>query len=135
MVDQAEMFKQLQLWNEAKEKLKIIKDQEMVLRKECLKMAFPDGKTGANTMPLGGGWKLTGTYKLNYSFDESTLDLAIHALAEVGVDTKELIRVKREPAMTAVNKMSKDTRKILEAAMITKPGTPTLVLVEPKAKK
>jgi hypothetical protein len=51
------------------------------------------------------------------------------------VQTDELVRVKREPSMTHIKKLTDDQRLILEEAMISRPGTPTLEIVEPKKKK
>lgn len=131
-----ELSAKLQMWQEAKLKADAAKALEMTLRKECLSLAFPDGKIGTNTMDLAADWKLRGTFKLNYSFDEAALDAVLSVLAnEHQVQTDTLVRTKREPAMTHIKALSDELRLILDEVLISKPGTPELKLVPPKEKK
>jgi hypothetical protein len=130
-----ELTAKLQQWEEAKQQAELAKKQEMSLRKECLALAFPDGAIGTNTMDLAAGWKLKGTYKLNYSFDETALDPVLTRIRDqFKISTDNLVRIKREPAMTEIKKLTEDQRLALEEALITRPGTPTLELVPPKKK-
>lgn len=131
-----ELIAKLQDWQDAKRRAEIAKKQEMSLRKECLALAFPGGDIGTNTMDLEAGWKLKGTYKLNYSFDETALDPVLARMREqFQLSTDALVRVKREPVMNAIKKLTEEQRLALEEALITKPGTPTLELVPPKEEK
>lgn len=136
MLPTPELIAKLQQWEDAKHRAEIAKKQEMLLRKECLALAFPDGDIGTNTMDLAAGWKLKGTYKLKYSFDETTLDSVLTRMREqFQLSTDALVRVKREPVMKTIKKLTKEQRLALEETLITKPETPTLELVPPKEEK
>ncbi len=136
MCKQTEQDQLLATWQAASLELKELKDKEMKLRKEVLTSFFPDGKIGTNTMELGNDWKLKGVYKLNYKYDESVLDQVLEELRdEFSIATDDLVRIKKEPSMTAVKKLNDEQRLKLEEALITTPGTPSLELVEPKKKK
>ena len=128
-----ELFSKIGRWNELQIQLSSIKDQEMKLRLEIFAECFPSPTEGSNTVDMPEGWKLKGTYKLTRSLDEAALPAALAELHKHKVSTDLLVTYKPSLSVSAFKKLDSKWQKILEQAMVTTPGAPTIELVPPKS--
>lgn len=133
MESKAEM-KKLYEWYEIQEKLADLKDKEAKLRKEVFASFFPNPIEGTNTVPLDDGWVLKGVHKLNRKVNEEEL---VNVAKRKGMEDviKNTINYKPSLALTEYKNLPENFRKILDNAIVTTPGTPSLKVVLPKRKK
>jgi hypothetical protein len=117
---------------EMAKQLKQLRTDEMVLRKEILGEAFPDGKIGTNTLELGAGWKLKGVFKIDRKVDETTLQDTLTLLRERKVPADVLIRWKPEVVAKEYKKLTPEDKLIFDQTLVVKPVSPSLEIVEPK---
>lgn len=121
----------LSCWREAKSALDEYKKLEMKYRQQLVdSLLEADIQEGSKTFDIGWGYKLTAKRSLNYSIDK---DADIKYLEAWSLsDGKKLL--------TYVPKLSESVyKKITELGgsidyITTKPGAPTLELIEPKEK-
>lgn len=130
---QEELFAKIGRWNDLVSQLSSIKDQEMKLRKEIFDACFPDPVEGTNKIDMPEGWVLKGTYKLTRSLDEAALPAVVAELRKHKVNTDSLISYKPSLSVSAYKKLDAKWQKVLEQAMETKPGAPSIELVPPKS--
>jgi hypothetical protein len=130
---QEELFTKIGRWNELQSQLSSIKDQEMKLRKEIFDACFPNPTEGTNKTDMPEGWSLKGTYKLTRSLDEAALPAVLTELHKHKVRTDDVVVYKPSLSMTGFKKLDDKWQHVLEQAMVTKPGAPTLELIPPKA--
>lgn len=131
----SKLYEKIGQWNELQRQLEAIKQQELTLRKELFEEAFANPAEGTNTLDLPEGWKLKGNYKLNRKLDEAALPEVLKELRKLHVKTDSLIKYKPELSTTEFRKLTPEQEKVLAAAMVTTPGTPSLELVAPKGAK
>lgn len=130
----------LQQWLDASAKLAEAKEAEQVLRKQVVSLFpfDPNKKEGIEYLNLANGYKLKAQKKLNYVLDkesiESALDL-IEAEGETGkLLAERLVKWKPELSISEYRQLPEDYKKIVDKAVTTKDGMPTLELIEPKGK-
>jgi len=128
-----EQIKLLEDWADAKLGLAKIKLTEAELRIEVRSSFFPVPEIGTNTIELEGGWKLKCVEKLSYTIDKASLHSTLEQLPEGIAD--RVIQYKPSLDMSQYNKLSDYNRGIFDSALIIKPASPTITLVEPKEKK
>lgn len=120
-------------WWAIKQKLQMLNFEEKTLRSAIVKHFFPDPVEGTNTQDMPKGWKLKLTHKLERKIDEAALDAVLEKLPEGSRD--KLVRFKPELNKRGYNALHEVQKEIFEEALITKPASPQLTLVEPKEKK
>lgn len=129
-------------WKNAKDALETAKAVELALRQQVIDVEFSGHKEeGTETHNLGEGWKVKAVFKLNYTVDKETIDDALTAIEETGPEGKfiagRLIKFKPELAVSEYRLLCDEHpefKRIVDAALTIKPGTPSLELVPPKAK-
>lgn len=140
-------FATLVQWEEAKETLAFAKERELILRNEVVALfSDADQKKGTENVLLDDGAKLKIVKKLSYNLKaeleevENALD-KIEALGpQYEIIASRLVKWKAELSVSEYNKLD-DTeggdkiKKIIDEVIIIKEATPTVELVEPKAKK
>ena len=133
-----ERMKLLQDWNTsvvhavaAKELI----EQEQTLRKAVMAEFFPAPKEGVNSLDMGQGWTLKGTYKIDRKIDEAALPAVKEQLRELGVNADTLVKYKPEVATTIYKTLPEQARLIFDSALTIKPGSPVVELIPPKEKK
>ena len=122
------MSDKIMAWNDLQAKLAFYKQEEAKLRKEIVDKVFAEASVGTNKVELGKGYELKAVIKENTSIDEAALsNLKLPEGALDGV-------VKYKPSIVAAGykKMPANLQKILDTALVVKPGAPTLTLVAPK---
>lgn len=119
-------------WYDLQNKLAALKDQEMALRQEIFAAQFPTPAEGVNSLDLPEGWTLKGTYKINRTIDEAALPAVLEALRKKKLATEALVAYKPSLVIKGYRALSDDHRRILEQALVIKPGAPSLELIAPK---
>ena len=108
--------------------------QEQELRKAVMAEFFPAPKEGVNSLDMGQGWTLKGTYKIDRKIDEAALPAAFAQLREIGFNADTLVKYKPEVATTIYKTLPDQARLIFDTALTIKPGSPTVELISPKDK-
>lgn len=121
-------------WHELAMLQKQLKAVELELRREMADSFFDDKKLteGTNTAEIGEGWKLKYKHAITRACDEASFDAVFAKLPENYQSL--LIRYKPELILPAYRKLSASERRIMDRALIIKPSSPALELVEPKVK-
>lgn len=143
----------LNTWYEISTKLKDLKEQESLLRKEVIADAFPTHKDeGTENINLEDGFKLSAVFKQDYAFDKErdfSYDLESNAgddlvalyeaLMGAGEDglaaAKELFKVAVTLNATAFKKLPPSLRHIVDPYVTIKEAATALKIVEPKEVK
>lgn len=137
----------LQQWIEKKKTLESAKAEEMELRKQIVSfVADPDKIEGTENIELGNGYKLKAVKKVTYNFNvpegvdkRDFVDDVLDKLEKVGPEGKfladRLVKWNPELSVSEYKELPENFKKIVDEVIVTKEGSPTLELVEPKAKK
>jgi hypothetical protein len=126
-------------WEEARRKLAVEKEAEARLRLEYVSMVSDPGKSkGTENIELANGYKAKIVKKINYNVDQNTINAALDAIENTGPEGKfvaeRLIKWKADLSVTEYEKLDTKYRAMIDAAITTSPGTPTLEIVAPKSK-
>lgn len=117
--------------------LKKLKVLEMAQRKELTELIFPDPKVGTQHHQLGHGYKVTMVHKMDTKLDAEAFSLIQPEIEKLGDDAKAELSsaVKYKPSliMAGYTAMSDEVKELFDEAVTTKPASPALKLVEPKA--
>jgi len=140
----------LLLWEDKKEKLKIIKEEEMDLRKYIVKRAFPNPEEGVNRVPLGETHELKAGIKFTYNLDsdinkvEQIYDkIALTGnhgsfIAERLISWQPQFHLKEYRELQAGveegNKAAIEIKKLIDSILTIDQGAPTLEIKEMKKK-
>jgi hypothetical protein len=119
-------------WFELSKLLARVKKEEMELRKQIFKEAFPDPKEGTNNHNLPDNYVLKGKYSLNRSIDQGAFDAIKEKLREMNVNPDTLVRYKPELALSVYKALKDDEKALFEQCLTIKPGSPSLEIVLPK---
>lgn len=129
-------------WQEAVKALAVAKEAEAALRNEVIAANFASHKEeeGTENIELGNGYKLKAVFKLSYTLDnkEEGVDKALTKLEKMGAEgqfvAERLVRWKPELSVSEYKKLAEKYKKIIDEVLTTKPGLPSLELIEPKSK-
>ena len=121
-------FQMLSEWKELKSNLETMKGREMQLRKLLFEGAFPAPKEGVNRVTLVDGTVVKGTYKLNRKIDPEKWGGLASKLDQQTLSN--ITKVKTELVVGAFNKLPEETKKVVEGALIIKPGAPELEVID-----
>lgn len=131
-------------WKQANEALAFAKEHEMKLRLELAKAEFKFDENaleaGTENIELGNGYKLKCEKKINYSLNnkDDAVDKALTKIEKSGAEgafiVDRLVRWKPELSVSEYKKLDPKYKKIIDEVVTTKAATPSLTLVEPKAK-
>ena len=127
----------IQQWQEAKakaEEAKLAIDAEMELRKKVFAVVFPTPTEGTNKLELGAGYVLKGAYKIERKVDDAALGPVMKELRDMGVNADILVDWKPSVKISTYRECSTEVQRVFDRALIIKPASPTLELVEPKKK-
>lgn len=144
----AERDARLVKWDTAKKALDAAKEEELKLRKEAVLFLHDPSQAGkTENVPLGNGYVAKTKTPVNYGWvknadgraDKAKIEKALQKIEKDG-DAGELIAerlVKWSPelSLTEYKQLSDKWKKIIDEVIVTTDGTPTLEIVEPKAKK
>lgn len=129
----------LSKWHQAVKVLEAAKATELELRNAAVKALFDGTKSGTQSIDLGNGYKVKAVVKFNYSLDKEKIDGALAKMEAMGDEGKLLASrlVKWSPSLstTEYKELPAKYVGIIDDVLTISPGTPSLELVEPKAKK
>lgn len=129
-------------WLAAKKTLDAAKKVEMDLRKMIVAdetLFDPNKAEGTERYDLGNGYQLKCVKKTSYSMANSNGETfaALKALTLLGDASsrmaESLVKFAANLRVSEYKKLNDSERKIMDEVITTKPGAPTLELVEPKA--
>lgn len=112
----------------------ILADQAMKLRIEIAQTCFPKPKEGVNQLNLGNGYKLKVEHKVNRSIDVAALTAFKDTFEGANINVDELVRYKPELAIGKFKALPENLQVIFGQCLTIRDGTPTVTLVEPKAR-
>lgn len=122
-------------WQAMAKNLATLRKAEMNLRKRLFDYYFPQPKEGVNKYELPEGYVLTGTYVLTRSVDKGSLSAITDKLQELDVVVDELIEKKPTLKLSVFRKLNDEQTNLIEEALITKPGSPTMIISLKAGKK
>ena len=124
-----EMGAKVWAWHKLAKLLAKYKKDESKARKFIEKALFSEAKVGTNTLELPEDWELKCVRKENVTVDEAALPAA---LAELGKGVEDRL-IKWKPSLVAAEykKLSDEEKEIIDQALVTKPGAPTMTLIAP----
>lgn len=127
------MLQMVAEWFGLVQQLDIIKKREMELRNAIYAHYFQNPVEGTNKVELPDGWRLDCQYKLSRKLDEAALPAILKKLPE-GTEER-VIRYKPDLNLREYRKLVDTQQAIFDEALIIKPSTPSLKLIEPKPEK
>jgi len=138
-------------WQNKKDALAKLKEEELEMRRYIVKRAFPEATEGMNTVELGNGYELKAGVKFNYKLAENTtVEAGLDELAKTGNDgsfiadrlvgwtPRFLLSEYREIQKAAEegNQLAKQRLLIISKFLtINDEAAPTLEIKEPRKKK
>lgn len=122
-------------WYQVQEQLAALKVEEMALRKKLFATYFPTPREGTNNHELGDGAVLKGGHVINRDVDPASLQANGPALLEAGIPVAKLVQWKASLVMKEYRALTEEQRLKFDIALTIKPGSPTLEIAIPKAKK
>lgn len=128
MDDSQSYYETLARWQTLKETISKLQGEERALREGLFDGAFENPKEGTNTMEMPDGRKLKGVYKINRIVDEEALE----GLHLTPTQMKSMFRAKHSLRITAYKELDTKGRKVIDAVLVSKPGLPTLSVIEAK---
>ncbi|UPT53015.1 hypothetical protein [Hafnia phage yong3] len=128
-VTQEEIFE----WYKLKDEIKRIQARERLLRDKICKSYFPTPKEGTNKVQLPDGAEMKMTYKIDRKVDIAMFSQIAPQMFERGVDVNLLVESKPTLKVANYRKLEGETLAIFNQCIESKPGSPTLEIVPPKA--
>lgn len=128
-------IRDLEIWYEMQEQLRKLRASEMLMRERLFGHYFPDPKEGTNIHPIGDGYLLKGTYKINRLVDEGAVSQLSPVLWERGYNLDELLHYKMSLRLSEYRKLTAEQQKFFDQVLLIKPGAPSLEIVEDKKAK
>jgi len=131
--EQITLLTEWQSAQSAAEKAKLVIAKEQDLRKKVFAAFFTTPLEGVNKEVLGGDYVLKGTYKLTRDVDIAALTGSRENLVAAGLPMDTLIHWKPELKVSVYRTLTKEQCALFDQVIITKPGSPELTLMAPKA--
>lgn len=130
----------LEQWECSKIALEIAKNNEMDLRKRVVDFAFdPEKKKGTENIELENGYKAKAVKKINYKVNQDTINSVLDRIENLGAEGKfiaeRVIKWTADLSVSEYNDLDPKYKVILDEAITTTEGAPTLEIVAPKDKK
>lgn len=98
-------------------------------------------REGTENIDLGNDYKLKAVFKTSYTLNnkDNAVDKMLTKLENSGEEGKfiaeRLVKYKPELSVTEYKNLSPKMKKIVDEVVSTKPATPTIEIVAPKAKR
>jgi hypothetical protein len=127
-------------WLEAQAASKAAVETERLLRVQVMQSFFPEAQPDEGTVnqELGNGYKLKFVFKQNITLNKDKVDDALAEIERQGEEGKfiagRLIKFKPELSLTEYKQLEPKMKKIIDKVITSKPGSPTIEFIEPKAK-
>lgn len=136
----------LSKWNDLQDRLKKIKVEEILLRKEIYGFYFTNPEEGTNTVDLDvtgfPGWKLKAVRGIDRKIDLPVLMAAASgteqepsALDKAGIRKDLLVEWEPKLVIREYRKLTNAQLEVFDQCLTIKDGSPQLTLVPPKEEK
>jgi hypothetical protein len=135
-------------WQKAKEALDIAKEFEIKVRTDAVHFAFdPTKQKGTERIELGNGYQAKAVKKINYGWikdsddkiNKDAIETALNKIEDTGpageLIAARLVKWTPDLSLTEYNQLPQEFKSIIDEVIVTTEGTPTLEIIEPKAKK
>lgn len=122
----------LNLWYQMQQQLGDLKSKEALLRARIAQHFFKAPVEGTNKLPLADGWQLKMTHVINRTVDKAALDALRPELEAANIVIADVIRYKPEVAIGNYRQLTEEQQKLLDNALVIKPGTAQLEISLPK---
>lgn len=130
--DQKATQSDLTAWYEMQEKLRVLKADEMTLRKKIVASYFPAPTEGTNSAPLADGWVLKMTQPVTRGIDIAVLETMSAEFQEKGISISMLIDWKPSLKVSVYKELEEEQRHLFDQVLVIKPGSPSLKIEMPK---
>ena len=120
----------LEAWRQCAAQLSALKAQEVALRKAVVEEIFNTTEEGTHVVKLDAGWQLKMTQPYTRTLDQAKAPKLLEALAARNVTGA--IKLKYELSVAAYRTLDFNTTVLVNEALTTKAGMPSLELVPPK---
>lgn len=130
----------IQNWLDAKSAAASAVELERNLRQAVMLAFYPEQQPekGTFNQELGNGYKLKFGFKQNISLNATLVNDVLSEIERSSEDgrfiAERLVKFKPELSLTEYNNLSDNHRRIIDRIVTTKPASPTIEFVEPKAK-
>ncbi len=120
-------------WFALKGQVKALQDRESELRREIFDLAFPNApEKGTVRVDIGFGKQLKAVAKLNYTVDREAMAAALQSGLDPDVHER-VIRYKPEVSESELFKVADPkTKQLLSSFITSKPGMPSMEIVDAK---
>lgn len=125
-----ELHAALTTWYEADRVLRQAIANESAARTALAALAFPTGKEGTENLPVGNGYILKGTFRINYSLDSNRVEEVFKPLPRQ--IAQSLVKWDAKLRAGAYKALEPAHKAIVNQVLTIKPGMPALELVQPK---
>lgn len=135
-------------WEKKKAALEVAKEVELLARTKAVEFMRDPAKAGTTeNVELGNGYKAKMKTPINYGFvkkedggiNKPLIDKALQRIEKTGpvgeLVAERLIKWAPSLSLTEYKQLDEKFKKIIDEVITTSEGTPTLEIVEPKAKK
>jgi len=125
-------------WEQSKVELETAKTKEMELRKKFVAFAFDSNKkSGTERVELNNGYEAKAVKKLNYNVNQEKINESLDAIENIGgpegeLIAKRLIKWTAELSLTEYNQLDSKYKVIIDKAITTSEGAPSLEIIAPK---
>lgn len=138
----AEQETVLAAWQSADHQLHAAKERESAARDALVKAFYPNGYVpkGTNNFDIGQGYVVKIVGKINYTVDGEAANLAVSALRQHSPEgqfiAERLFHWKPDLSVSEYDKIidKPDLMRLVLPAITSKPGTPSVEIVQPKRK-
>ena len=130
----------IQNWLDAKSAAASAVELERNLRQAVMLAFYPEQQPekGTFNQGLGNGYKLKFGFKQNLNLNAALVNDVLSEIERSSEDgrfiAERLVKFKPELSLTEYNNLSDNHRRIIDRIVTTKPASPTIEFVEPKAK-
>lgn len=125
-----DLLKKVWQWHQASEQLAELRKLESDLRRQIFAAAFQEGE-GTAYADLPDGYQLKGIGKLTRSLDERLVPTISERIPAMHFN--RVFKQKVQLSTTEYKKLPPEVRDVVDEAILTKPGMPSLELIFPSA--
>ena len=131
----------LESWEQSKVALGTAKESEMNKRKAFVTFAFdPNKKSGTEHIELANGYQAKAVKKINYNLNQDLVNDCLDAIENIGgaegkIIAERLVSWKADLSMTEYKLLDPKYKVLIDKAITTTDGAPSLEIVAPKNTK
>ncbi len=125
----------LQEWYKLKKTLEDVKTREMELRKQIFGAAFTNPKEGINSLTLPDGYSLKATHVISRTVDKALFSVLREEFLRSGIHVDNIVQWEPKLSVSGYRTLTEEEMHLFDQCLIIKPGSPSMDITAPKAKK